>query len=95
MSNDGKELGDIEKVSILFKVRERTCKEGNISADAFDGNVLWLIAGDEEIHGKYHYGEEPSIEQYQHDFDSYKSSAYGQNSSSDSENIKVTNERTV
>jgi hypothetical protein len=47
-----------ESFTILFNVRERTCKEGKISADAFDAKISWLIAGDEEIHGRYHYLEE-------------------------------------
>lgn len=101
MSNDGKEIGEIEKVSKYYlRLEKGSIKKESFwipkyLADAFDGKVLWLIADDEEIYGKYHYGEEPSIEQYQNDFDSYKSSSYGKNSSNDSENVKVTNERTV
>ncbi len=101
LCNDGKEIGVIEKISQYYLRLEK----GHIKnekfwipkylADAFDGEVLWLIAGDEEIHGKYHYEEEPSTEQYQNDFDLYKSSSYGKNSRNDSENVKVTNERTI
>jgi hypothetical protein len=63
-------------------------------ADAFDGKVLWLLAGEEEIKNKFHYGEEPLAEQYERDYNTFKSSSYGQNRNSNIEKVNVIQERT-
>jgi len=64
-------------------------------ADAFDGKVLWLLTGEEEIRAKFQYGEEPPVEQYERDFGSFKTSSSGQNRTWDAEKVNVTPERTV
>jgi hypothetical protein len=63
-------------------------------ADAFDGKVLWLLAGEEEIKNKFHYGEEPLAEQYERDYNTFKNSSYGQNRNSNIEKVNVIQERT-
>jgi hypothetical protein len=100
-SNDGKDLGDIDKISQNYiKLEKGTVKKEKFwipkyLADAFDGKVLWLLAGEEEIRAKFQYGEEPPVEQYERDFGSFKTSAYGQNRTWDAEKVNVIPERTV
>jgi hypothetical protein len=100
-SNDGKDLGHIDKISQNYiKLEKGTIKKEKFwipkyLADAFDGKVLWLLAGEEEIRAKFQYGEEPPVEQYERDFGSFKTSAYGQNRNWDAEKVNVTPERTV
>lgn len=100
-SNDGKDLVDIHKISQNYiRVEKGTVKKEKFwfpkyLADAFDGKVLWLLATEEEIHAKFHYGEEPSVEQYETDVGSFKRSPDGQNSTGNAEKVNVTKERTV
>ena len=69
-SNDGKDLGDIDKISQNYiRLEKGTIKKEKFwvpkyLADAFDGKVLWLLTGEEEIRAKFQYGEEPPVEQY-------------------------------
>jgi hypothetical protein len=100
-SNDGKDLGDIDKISQNYiKLEKGTIKKEKFwvpkyLADAFDGKVLWLLTGEEEIRAKFQYGEEPPPEQYEKDFGSFKTSPYGQNRTWDADKVCVTPERTV
>jgi hypothetical protein len=100
-SNDGKDLGDIDKISQNYiKLEKGTIKKEQFwvpkyLADAFDGKVLWLLTGEEETRAKFQYGEEPLAEQYEKDFGSFKTSSYGQNRTWDAEKVNVTPERTV
>jgi hypothetical protein len=100
-SNDGKDLGDIDKISPNYiKLEKGTIKKKQFwvpkyLADAFDGKVLWLLTSEEETRAKFQYGEEPPIEQYEKDFGSFKTSTYGQNRTWDAEKVSVTPERTV
>jgi len=99
-SNDGKDLGDIDKLSQNYiRLEKGTIKKDKFwipkyLADAFDGKVLWLLTGEEEIRAKFQYGEEPPIEQFERDLDSFKSSADGQNRIWNTEKVNVTKERT-
>jgi hypothetical protein len=100
-SNDGKDLGDIDKISQNYiKLEKGTIKKEHFwvpkyLADAFDGKVLWFLTGEEETRAKFQYGEEPPVEQYEKDFGSFKTSSYGQNRTWDAEKVNVTPERTV
>ncbi|MEP6575716.1 MAG: hypothetical protein ABJB85_04740 [Nitrososphaerota archaeon] len=101
-SNDGKDLGDIDKLSQNYiKLEKGTIKKEKFwipkyLADAFDGKVLWLLMSEEETRAKYQYGEEePTAQQYETDFGSFKSSPYGQDRTWDNEKVNVTSERTV
>ena len=77
-SNDGKDLGDIDKISQNYvRLEKGTIKKEKFwipkyLADAFDGKVLWLLTGEEETRAKFQYGEEPPVEQYERDFGSFK-----------------------
>ncbi|MGA7006824.1 MAG: hypothetical protein WBY28_07090 [Nitrososphaeraceae archaeon] len=99
-SNDGKDLGNIDKISQNYiKLEKGTIKKEKFwvpkyLADAFDGKVLWLLTGEEETRAKFQYGEEPPAEQYDKDFGSFKTS-YGQNRTWDADKVSVTPERTV
>ena len=99
-SNDGKDLGNIDKISQNYiKLEKGTIKKEKFwvpkyLADAFDGKVLWLLTGEEETRAKFQYGEEPPAEQYDKDFVSFKTS-YGQNRTWDADKVSVTPERTV
>jgi hypothetical protein len=99
-SNDGKDLGGISKISQNhIRVEKGLVKKEKFwipkyLADAFDGKVLWLLAGEEEIKNKFHYGEEPLAEQYERDYNTFKNSSYGQNRNSNIEKVNVIQERT-
>jgi hypothetical protein len=77
-SNDGKDLGEMSKISQNhIRVEKGLVKKEKFwipkyLADAFDGKVLWLLAGEEEIKNKFHYGEEPPAEQYERDYDLFE-----------------------
>ena len=83
-SNDGKDVGEIKEVSQNFlRLEKGTVKKDKFwipkyVADAYDGKVLWLLISEEEILGKYHHGAEPPGDQYARDFESFKSTPYGQ-----------------
>lgn len=68
-SNDGKKLGKIKKISQNhFRIEKGTVGKKSFwvpknLADAYDGEYLWLSNNEEEIRGKFFYGEEPSVEE--------------------------------
>jgi hypothetical protein len=67
-SNDGKKLGKIKKISQNhFRVEKGSIGKKSFwvpknLADAYDGDYLWLTNNEEEIHDKFLYGEEPSVD---------------------------------
>ena len=67
-SNDGKKLGKIKKISQNhFRVEKGSIGKKSFwvpknLADAYDGHYLWLTNNEEEIHDKFLYGEEPSVD---------------------------------
>ena len=83
-SNDGKDMGEIKEVSQNFlRLEKGTIKKDKFwipkyVADAYDGKVLWLLIGEEEVLGKYHHGAEPPGDQYARDFEAFKTTPYGQ-----------------
>lgn len=68
-SNDGKKLGRIKKISQNhFRVEKGSIGKKSFwipknLADAYDGDYLWLTNNEEEIHDKFLYGEEPSVDE--------------------------------
>ncbi|HEX6379427.1 MAG TPA: hypothetical protein VFZ60_10165 [Nitrososphaeraceae archaeon] len=68
-SNDGKKLGQIKKISQNhFRVEKGSFGKKSFwipknLADAYDGDCLWLTNNENEIHDKFLYGEEPSIDE--------------------------------
>ena len=68
-SNDGKKLGKIKKISQNhFRVEKGSIGKKSFwmpknLADAYDGDYLWLNNNEEEIHDKFLYGEEPSVDE--------------------------------
>ena len=84
-ANDGVDLGEISKFSQNYiRVEKGHIKKDKFwipkfLADAFDGKMLWLLASAEEIQRRFQYNEEPSADQFENDFNSFKSSPYGQN----------------
>jgi len=68
-SNDGKKLGQIKKISQNhFWVEKGSFGKKSFwipknLADAYDGDCLWLTNNENEIHDKFLYGEEPSIDE--------------------------------
>jgi hypothetical protein len=83
-SNDGKDMGEIKEVSQNFlRLEKGTIKKDKFwipkyVADAYDGKVLWLLIGEEEVLGKYHHGAEPPGDQCARDFEAFKTTPYGQ-----------------
>jgi hypothetical protein len=68
-SNDGKNLGKIKKISQNhFRIEKGSVGKKSFwvpknLADAYDGEYLWLSNNEEEIRGKFFYGEEPSVDE--------------------------------
>ena len=68
-SNDGKKLGKIKKISQNhFRIEKGSVGKKSFwvpknLADAYDGEYLWLSNNEEEIRGKFFYGEEPSVDE--------------------------------
>ena len=68
-SNDGKKLGKIKKISQNhFRIEKGSVGKKSFwipknLADAYDGEYLWLTNNEEEIRGKFFYGEEPSVDE--------------------------------
>jgi hypothetical protein len=99
-SNDGVEFGEIGKISQNYiRVEKGHIKKEKFwipkyFADAFDGKTLWLLASAEEIQARFQYGEEPSSQQFEEDYNTFKSSPSGQNRTWDSEKV-TRGERTI
>lgn len=99
-SNDGVEFGEIGKISQNYiRVEKGHIKKEKFwipkyLADAFDGKTLWLLAGAEEIQARFQYGEEPSSQQFEEDYSTFKSSPSGQNRTWDTEKV-IQGERTI
>jgi len=68
-SNDGKKLGRIKKISQNhFRIEKGSVGKKSFwvpknLADAYDGEYIWLSNNEEEIRGKFFYGEEPSVDE--------------------------------
>jgi hypothetical protein len=98
-SNDGKNLGEISKVSQNYvrlekgKVNKNKFWIPKYFADTYDGKELWLLATREEIESRFHFGKEPTPEQFQQDLESFKKSAHGKDSKWDVDKVGVTKER--
>lgn len=99
-SNDGVEFGEIGKISQNYiRVEKGHIKKEKFwipkyLADAFDGKTLWLLASAEEIQARFQYGEEPSSQQFEEDYSTFKSSPSGQNRKWDAEKV-IQGERTI
>ena len=102
-TSDGKELGEIKEISqnylrvdkgIINKDRAWIPK---YVADAYDGKVLWLLETSEDVMKNYIFGEEQPIQEYNRDFETFKTSPYGQKAMylpDFEQNIRMTEERT-
>ena len=83
--NDGKELGEIKDISQNYLRIEKGVvnKEKfwipKFTVDAFDGKNVWLLASGEELLNRYAYGTEPASEEFQRDFDTFRTTPFGQN----------------
>lgn len=104
-TNDGKELGEIKEFSQNYvRVEKGTLRKDSFwipkyVGDAFDGNTLWLLISEEEVLGRFKYGEKegesnvaPSSEQYSKDFELFRGSPAGkdrEHSSNLDESIRV------
>ena len=82
-SNDGKNLGDIGKLSQNYirlesgTINKKKFWVPKYYADTFDGKTLWLVSSKDEISSKFYYGKEPSAEQFSKDLDEYNQSKPG------------------
>jgi hypothetical protein len=83
-TNDGHDVGEIKEVTQNYIRVEKGIVNKDKSwipkylADAYDGKVLWLVIGDDELAKGYSYTTEPAREQYAHDFEAFKATPYGQ-----------------
>jgi hypothetical protein len=98
-SNDGKSLGEINKLSQNYirletgKVKKKKFWIPKYFADTYDGKVLWLLETREEIESKYHFGKEPPPEQFEQDLESFRNSSYGKDRKWDVDKVGMTKER--
>ena len=76
-SNDGKDLGDIGKISENYirlesgRIKKEKFWVPKYYADTFDGKTLWLLSSRDEISSKFHFGKEPSAEQFRKDLNEF------------------------
>ena len=83
--NDGKEIGEIKEISQNYLRVEKGLVNKDkfwipkFTVDAFDGKNLWLLAAGEEVLNRYAYGVEPAPEEFNREFDTFRTSPYGQN----------------
>lgn len=98
-SNDGKDLGKIDKVSQNhFRLEKGSIKKDKFwvpkyFSDSFDGKTLWLLSSEDEVRSTYQVGKEPSAEQFQQDLESFKRS-HGKGKSWDTNQVSFVKERT-
>ena len=83
-TNDGKDLGEIKDVTESYIRLEKGLVNKDkywipkYVADAYDGKVLWLLVSSDDISRGYSYTTHPANEQYARDFESFRSTPYGQ-----------------
>ncbi|SRR5579875_661996 len=100
VSKDGKEIGEIKEVSQNYvrvekgKVNKDKFWIPKYIVDVFDGKNVWLVTNAQETLDTYLTGHEPSAEEYTRNFETFKSSPYGQNVELlDWQSVRVTNQR--
>lgn len=83
-TNDGQDLGEIKDISQNYVRVEKGVVNKDKTwipkyvADAYDGRVLWLLVSSEDVMKAYAYGEEPAVQQYTRDFQTFRETPYGQ-----------------
>ena len=83
-TNDGKDLGEIKDVAESYIHLEKGVVNKDkywvpkYVADAYDGKVLWLLVSSDDISKGYSYTTHPAKEQYARDFETFRSTPYGQ-----------------
>jgi hypothetical protein len=102
-TNDGQEVGEIKEVSQNYLRLEKGVVNKDkfwipkYVADAYDGKVLWLLVSSEDVTKGYMYGNEPQVQEYTRDFETFRASPYGQKAvylPDFNQNIRMTEERT-
>jgi hypothetical protein len=102
-TNDGQEVGEIKEVSQNYLRLEKGVVNKDkfwipkYVADAYDGKVLWLLVSSEDVTKGYMYGNEPQVQEYTRDFETFKASPFGQKAvylPDFNQNIRMTEERT-
>jgi hypothetical protein len=102
-TNDGQEVGEIKEVSQNYLRLEKGMVNKDkfwipkYVADAYDGKVLWLLVSSEDVTKGYMYGNEPQVQEYTRDFETFKASPFGQKAvylPDFNQNIRMTEERT-
>jgi hypothetical protein len=99
-SNDGKDLGKIDKISQNYirlekgRVKKEKFWVPKYFADSFDGKILWLLATQEELRSQFHFGKEPPPARFRQDFNAFKTS-YDGTKRWVFEKVGITNERIV
>jgi hypothetical protein len=101
-TSDGQDLGEVKKVSKSYILLEKGMVNKDkvwipkYVADAYDGKVLWLLVSSEDVTKGYVYGEEPAVQQYTRDFETFKATPHGQKAvylPDFEQNIRMTEER--
>jgi hypothetical protein len=102
-TNDGQEVGEIKEVSQNYLRLEKGVVNKDkfwipkYVADAYDGKVLWLLVSSEDVTKGYMCGNEPQVQEYTRDFETFKASPFGQKAvylPDFNQNIRMTEERT-
>jgi hypothetical protein len=101
-TNDGQDLGEIKEVTQDYVRLEKGVVDKDkfwipkYVANAYDGKVLWLLVSSDDIAKGYSYTTQPAREQYVRDFETFRSTPYGQKATylpDFEQNIRVTGER--
>lgn len=101
-TNDGKDVGEIKQVVQNYIHVEKGMMNKDKAwipkyvADAYDGDVLWLMISSDDLAKGYSYTTEPSSQQYIHDFEAFKATPYGQRAvqlPDLEQNIRLTDQR--
>ncbi|MDQ3717618.1 MAG: hypothetical protein M3298_01645 [Thermoproteota archaeon] len=101
-TNDGHDVGEIKEVTQNYiRLEKGVVNKDKLwipkyLADAYDGKVLWLVIGNDELARGYSYTTEPAREQYTQDFEAFKATPYGQRIvqlPDFEQNIRMTEER--
>jgi hypothetical protein len=101
-TSDGQDLGEVKEISNNYILLEKGLVNKNkvwipkYVADAYDGKVLWLLVRGEDVVKSYVYGEEPAMQQYTRDFETFKATQYGQKAvylPDFQQNVRLTEER--
>lgn len=101
-TNYGHDIGEIKEITQNYiRLEKEIVNKDKLwvpkyLVDAYDGKILWLLIGNDDLAKGYSYTTEPDREQHTHDFEAFKATPYGQRAvqlPDFEQNIRMTEER--